>query len=243
MAKALGVPVAMLAASSSFIDSFIEQSDTWVHCSPPSIAHLKAAAVRCAQSRRGRPASLPSAGECPRLRREMRDAGLPVRGGIFPLQRLVMPSLAAAAKMERGLADRGVQTVVARTRCRDEAAVTFIITQGMTTRRHAGGNRHQGCHARLHGNESVCEPVTGGIAMKPQRSFLPGAEMRLPPVPPPRPRARAGVARVDHVVRAPGSFAPGDARTSRVRLALVGAGRSRWRLGRCRAGTAGRRTG
>jgi len=131
MAKALGVPVTMVAASAPFIESFTEQSDTWVHCSPPSIAHLKAAALALARNQvEGDQLRCRLLENVRAFRREMRDAGLPVRGGIFPLQRLIMPSLAAAARVERGLADRGVQTVVERPRCRDEAAVTFIITAG-----------------------------------------------------------------------------------------------------------------
>ncbi len=43
LAKAFGVPVAVIAGSGSLVERYEQRSETRVHCSPPSIAHIRAA--------------------------------------------------------------------------------------------------------------------------------------------------------------------------------------------------------
>jgi len=43
LAKAFGVPIAVVAGSERFVDRYLARAETRVHCSPPSVAHLAAA--------------------------------------------------------------------------------------------------------------------------------------------------------------------------------------------------------
>ena len=52
LAKALGVPMAVLSGSEPVIRRFEQQSETRVHCSPPSLASLRAAEHALALNRR-----------------------------------------------------------------------------------------------------------------------------------------------------------------------------------------------
>ncbi|MBR1149667.1 aminotransferase class I/II-fold pyridoxal phosphate-dependent enzyme [Bradyrhizobium sp. JYMT SZCCT0428] len=128
LAKGFGAPMAMLAGSAGLIRRFEAESDTRVHCSPPSIATLRAAEQALDVNR--------SHGE--RLRRYLallvcrfqaglRAIGLVADGGPFPVQTL-QPAGIAAEVLRARLLRRGIRTVVVR-RCREIATrVAFLIT-------------------------------------------------------------------------------------------------------------------
>jgi 8-amino-7-oxononanoate synthase len=129
LAKAFGAPLAMVAGTRSFIDTFTTHSETQVHCSPPPIPTLAAArralelsatdgdALRARLARRVQ-----------QLRRALRARDITVRPGLFPMQRVRMPNAATAIAMRDALEQRGVRVVVRRSRCNDEVSLTFIVT-------------------------------------------------------------------------------------------------------------------
>jgi 8-amino-7-oxononanoate synthase len=129
LAKGFGVPLAMVAGTAAFIAAFVDDSETLVHCSPPSIAHLAATSHALARNAtegdelRRQLARLVRA-----FRSEMRAVGIEMRGGMFPLQRLLLSSPQEGLRVQEALGARGVRVIVERLRCRPQAAVTFVIT-------------------------------------------------------------------------------------------------------------------
>lgn len=129
LAKGFGVPVATVAGSGAAIRQYLARSETRVHSSPPSNAHLNAAiaALRINASRgdalRGRLATLVS-----QFRTGLDALGVPLTPGLFPVQ-----STGAGAPLDLGAVHRrlgglGVKTVLNRPRCRRRIALSFIFT-------------------------------------------------------------------------------------------------------------------
>jgi 8-amino-7-oxononanoate synthase len=129
LAKAFGAPLAMVAGAGSFIDDFIDRSETFVHCSPPSLAHLAAAshALRRNASEGDRLRAV-LAGRIRAFRRAMQASGVRMRGGLFPFQRLLVNSADDGLRLARALAGHGIQAIVEQVRCRPQVALTFVIT-------------------------------------------------------------------------------------------------------------------
>lgn len=128
LAKGLGVPMAMLAGSARLIRRFEAQSETRVHCSPPSIANLHAAEHALAVNRTdGDRLRRYLAQLVRRFRAGLRAIGLAADGGLFPVQTL-RPAGVAADVLHGRLLRLGIRTIVIR-RCREIGAqVAFLIT-------------------------------------------------------------------------------------------------------------------
>jgi 8-amino-7-oxononanoate synthase len=128
LAKGFGVPMAMLAGSASLIRRFEAQSETRLHCSPPSVANLRAAEHALAVNRAdGDHLRRYLAQLVRRFRAGLRAIGLAADGGLFPVQTLRPAGVAAEVLYER-LLDLGIHTIVIR-RCREIGAqVAFLIT-------------------------------------------------------------------------------------------------------------------
>jgi 8-amino-7-oxononanoate synthase len=129
LAKAFGVPVAVLSGSNAMVQHFAAKSETRVHCSPPSTAALHAAEHALAINRNhGDALRLRLAQLVRRFHNRLTDAGFPVTGGLFPVQTLApVPGLDAATLHER-LLRGGVRTVL---RCGAHSTgpcVSFLIT-------------------------------------------------------------------------------------------------------------------
>jgi 8-amino-7-oxononanoate synthase len=128
LAKGFGVPMAMLAGSTRLIRRFEAESETRVHCSPPSRAVLHAAehALEINHTDGDRLRRY-LAQLVRRFRAGLRAIGLAADGGLFPVQRLKPAAIAAEVLYER-LLDLGIRTIVIR-RCREIGAqVAFLIT-------------------------------------------------------------------------------------------------------------------
>jgi len=77
LAKAFGVPVAVIAGSGSLTGRYERRSETRVHCSPPSFAHLRAAEHALEVNRLHRPGDRP--GRIPRSEPRAGSRGVPGR--------------------------------------------------------------------------------------------------------------------------------------------------------------------
>lgn len=128
LAKGFGVPMAALSGSREEVRRFEAKSDTRMHCSPPSMAVLHAAAhaleVNCQE---GDALRLRLARLVRRFRRRLKEMGLSAIGGLFPVQTIApTPGLDSMAVYER-LLSSGVRTVLRRSRRGRGALLTFVI--------------------------------------------------------------------------------------------------------------------
>lgn len=132
LAKGFGVPVAAVAGSDAAVRRFLARSETRVHCSPPSNAHLHAAiaAMRVNASRgdalRNHLARLVS-----QFRTGLGRHGIPLTPGLFPAQSVRADTRLDLEGAHRRLADLGVRTVLSRPRCRRGVALSFIFTAAL----------------------------------------------------------------------------------------------------------------
>lgn len=132
LAKGFGAPLAAVAGPRTILQQIEHASPTRVHCSPPSVAALAAAARSLAISR--------SHGERLRtqlwnavryFRDRMTAAGLRLGPGMFPLQTLLHPRGDDAVTLFRTLHARGVRAVLSDSsegHGRSRARLTFVLT-------------------------------------------------------------------------------------------------------------------
>jgi 8-amino-7-oxononanoate synthase len=131
LAKAFGVPVALIAGRPSLVERYERRSETRVHCSPPSLAHIRAAEhalemnLRQGEQRRARLAALVR-----RLQEGVGALGHQTGPAQFPVQALEPIEGVAPAVLHRRLLDLRVRTVLHRPTCRPVTTCSFLITAG-----------------------------------------------------------------------------------------------------------------
>lgn len=129
LAKAFGVPMAMLGGSAALIEKFREKSKTRVHCSPPSAAVIGAACNALEMNRRMGDTLRSRLGErVARFRRGLKSRGVLASRGLFPVQPLLLPPEMDARAFYRELLDRGIAPVLQRDARGDGAQCTFVFT-------------------------------------------------------------------------------------------------------------------
>jgi 8-amino-7-oxononanoate synthase len=129
LAKAFGIPVAVLAGSAEVINDFESRSATRVHCSPPSAADISAThcALRINESY-GDSLRMALAQRVSRFRKGLRKLGLIAIPSPFPLQPIRLPDDVEAKKVHEQLSARGVETVLHRGTRSKDARMSFVIT-------------------------------------------------------------------------------------------------------------------
>jgi 8-amino-7-oxononanoate synthase len=133
LAKGFGAPLAALSGEVSQIERFIADSQTRLHCSPPSIAALQAAhAALVANERAGARWRERLLRLVQRLRTRVMHAGLDAIGTLpFPVQSFVSrhaPGAAAFARLLQRLQVGGVRALLTRG-CQGLAPrLSFIVT-------------------------------------------------------------------------------------------------------------------
>jgi 8-amino-7-oxononanoate synthase len=129
LAKGFGVPVTALAGSKRLVRRFTTESDTRVHCSPPSVAVIQAAVHALAVNRvQGDQLRQRLAQRVGQFRKGLELIGRSSTGGWFPVQTLRGIVGTAAVRLHRRLAQRGIQAVLSRPRNDTEARLSFLIT-------------------------------------------------------------------------------------------------------------------
>jgi 8-amino-7-oxononanoate synthase len=129
LAKGFGAPVAVLSGSWAAVEEFKANSETRVHCSPPSVAVIRAAGHALRVNRKlGDRLRLRLAGLVMRFRRSAKKAGLGFRGGLFPVQTLVSASKADTVRLHERLLQNGVRTVLHRAPHGQGLRLSFVIT-------------------------------------------------------------------------------------------------------------------
>jgi 8-amino-7-oxononanoate synthase len=127
LAKGFGVPVAVLAAGHALVRQFVQHSETAVHSSPPSLATLRAAEHALAVNRAcGDALRARLAQHVRRFRDGLRRLGIPVSGGLFPVQ-TIRPARAVEA-VHRELLELGLRTVPIRDCRGGRGRIAAIVT-------------------------------------------------------------------------------------------------------------------
>jgi 8-amino-7-oxononanoate synthase len=126
LAKAFGAPVAMAAGSRHVISEYRDSSATRMHCSPPSVASIAAAAHALAVNARcGDALRCALAHRVARFRRGL--GPLAAAAGAFPVQHLRLPVCTDPTRVHARLRKRGVQTVLSRVESA-RASIAFVLT-------------------------------------------------------------------------------------------------------------------
>lgn len=130
VAKGFGVPIAVLAGSRATLAHLERTAETRTHSSPPSNATLAALAHALdLNERTGESRRLQLAHAVHLLRNGVRELGLAMSGGVFPVQRMVSPVGASAFALQRRLEAAGVSTIVTRSRCSGQLpSVSWLVT-------------------------------------------------------------------------------------------------------------------
>ncbi len=135
LAKGFGVPVAVLAGSSTVVRLFEAESETRVHSSPPSTAVIHAAEHALALNQKdGEVLRLRLAKLVGQFRDRLRNAGFSYSGNLFPVQTLILPDDFDSSALHSRLLQLGVHTVLHRSRNGNNPRISFIITARHTPR-------------------------------------------------------------------------------------------------------------
>lgn len=128
LAKSFGAPLAVLSGSREIVGSFRKNSETRIHCSPPSLAALHAAERALTLNKReGDRRRRQLAQNVVLFRRLLAEAGIFTMGRLFPVQTLRLPPDADIARLYKILNINGIRSVW-RQGCNGRSALSFILT-------------------------------------------------------------------------------------------------------------------
>ncbi len=128
LAKAFGVPIAMVGGDNEIIREFEASSATRVHCSPAS-APVVAASLRALDlnGQQGDHLREQLAQRVTQFRSGLSRLGLVSPGGLFPVQQLNLPAR-VVVKMHHFLQRRAIRTVLHKSEVNGSAAISFVLT-------------------------------------------------------------------------------------------------------------------
>jgi 8-amino-7-oxononanoate synthase len=133
LAKAFGVPVAVLAGDAAIVERYERFGEARVHCSQPSMAALRATERALVLNRAvGDAARARLVRLLHRFRTGSARAGVSLRGGIFPVQTLQAGP--RAPRLHRRLLALGVKAVLHRPSHGGAPVVSFVLTARHTDR-------------------------------------------------------------------------------------------------------------
>jgi 8-amino-7-oxononanoate synthase len=129
LAKGFGAPLAMLGGSEAVTAAFEFESETRMHCSPPSAAVVAAAGHALAVNRRyGEVLRKQLAQRVAHFRLRLRDLNVIATGGLFPVQPLRLPEDIDVGGLHEALLAGGLQTVLHQSTNGADWRISFIIT-------------------------------------------------------------------------------------------------------------------
>jgi len=129
LAKGFGVPIAVLSGSGEMIEKFKWESETRVHCSPPSAVDIHATEHALAINRMaGDALRMELAQRVQHFRHRLASLRISSDGGLFPVQTLRLPPHLDPENVHRQLLRLGVRTIL-RSGCDShKPSLTLIIT-------------------------------------------------------------------------------------------------------------------
>jgi len=129
LAKAFGVPLAVLSGSRTLVEQFEERSESRMHSSPPSIPALHAAEGALQRNREdGDATRLRLARLVQHFRRRMHETGVVLNESQFPVQTLAPSPQLDSVELHSGLLRNGVRAVLHRTHHDRRPRVSLLIT-------------------------------------------------------------------------------------------------------------------
>ncbi len=129
LAKAFGAPVAVLSGNRAVVKYFESNSETRMHCSPPSVAVIRAAQHSLEVNReQGDRLRLRLARAVTRFRHLAAQAGFRLTAGLFPVQTLSPAPAADTLRLHERLLQRGVRTVLSYAQSGHGLRISFSIT-------------------------------------------------------------------------------------------------------------------
>lgn len=129
LSKGFGVPLAILAGSSSTVRRFEAHSETRMHCSPPAVPVLLAAAHALdVNHTHGDELRLRLLKRVLRFREGLANAGVASKGGLFPVQNLAGVHGQVVVELYSRLRQVGVRTVLQGDNGEAGARISFVIT-------------------------------------------------------------------------------------------------------------------
>lgn len=129
LAKGFGVPVAVLLGSKTMLTEYESNSRTRVHCSPPSVAVIAAAARALKINREhGDSLRLRLAQRVAHFRGRLSNLGVLGSTNLFPVQPLRLPGHKRGRDIYTALQQCGVRTVLQRGTHENRERITFVIT-------------------------------------------------------------------------------------------------------------------
>jgi len=129
LAKGFGVPIATLAGNRTLIRRFLKESETRMHCSPPSAAVVHAAERALAINRTYGDALRSHLATRVRLfKKRLAELGITAIGGMFPVQTLRLAPQLDAEQIHHRLLELQICGVLHRSQSHSGAALSFVIT-------------------------------------------------------------------------------------------------------------------
>ncbi len=129
LAKAFGAPVAVLSGNRAAVKYFESNSETSMHCSPPSVAVIRAAQHALEVNREhGDRLRLRLARAVTRFRHRAAQAGFRLIDGLFPVQTLSPAPAADTLRLHERLLQRGIRTVLSYAHSGHGLRISFLIT-------------------------------------------------------------------------------------------------------------------
>ena len=129
LAKAFGVPIAMLGGSAALVKEFREDSQTRVHCSPPSAAEVGAAFHALKENRRVGDAVRCGLGQrVTYFRRGLKSLGILASRTLFPVQPLRLPHDMNVRAFYEELLEGGIQSILHRNPDNGDVQCSFVLT-------------------------------------------------------------------------------------------------------------------
>jgi 8-amino-7-oxononanoate synthase len=128
LAKGFGVPLAALGGSAQLIRQILPRSETRAHCSPPSMATLRAVEHALAlNGAHGDAIRRHLAELVARFREQIDGKRISVSRSLFPVQALALDPYASAVRSHRMLREAGVRTVLVRKHNAPGAKLLFVF--------------------------------------------------------------------------------------------------------------------
>jgi 8-amino-7-oxononanoate synthase len=129
LAKGFGVPMAVMSGSHRLITKFKDLSETRVHCSPPSWADIYAAEHALYINQRDGDRLRQKLFKVVRhFKQRLLEIGIKTKGGIFPVQKLVLADSVNVNALHLSLRQAGLRTVlVEKTSASKVPEMVFVL--------------------------------------------------------------------------------------------------------------------